>query len=1597
METITLINVIYDGTTITSFWQPTPTGCDTIQMQVVPATGPPIIQTFPVPPGSHPIQGIMNAQLSAAIPATFQVTLLSGGSPVAQSWITDLITCQQLLTSVVYDGTRLTATWPSPQSIMVSGFTLELSYPSSGLHTMVISVTIDTPTAVEGSMLVGPLSTTTPYQFALYANAADGITSSSTPYIPLLLVTPALSTVITTGNTIQATWPPVSSPLVTSYTLGCTAPGMGTISRTFQGGATASGSLVLGGPLDPTREYAVSLLANTALQASTIAPTVAPIVAVPDLNSVVFDGTGFTVTWHPISNVGPQLTAATLFCVSPGNPSYNAPVDPQQNKGTLVPSAPPFNPGAGYAIYLNVTTATGVQANSRQIAVVGWAPVITGARYDGQKIIVAWEPITDPTAPVSSFTVQVRSQDGTFLISSTIPGRSSTQAELDVATALDTNKIYQALVTANSPDIASALSSPLTLVPQLPQLQSAEYNGTGITATWTPPINPAVPIQSYSLLCYPADGGSPIVGLPITSGTTGTLPLPTALEAGRSYLFQVRANTTADAGRSNMGACTQAVAIPTCIPTITEAHYDGQNITVGWELDQMDLIQGYIITILRQDGTVATTMTVADPLARNGSIAQVIGAAGWKARVSAVAGGNGAPNVASTGDAVTLIYGQPKLAELRYDDDTVWARIQLVEEAPVQGYIIEVLEGDVIVGSTTATGNSSNDGSITTTVVAPLGGTNAYSVQARGFGNLVYGPPGAASAFITAPAPTAAITVAAGTVVATVNAALPKPEDIITGYQGFLYQGDQLLLGPIPADLQPEKPTITFSTDLRPGNQYSIRVQALGAGPPMLLGPLGPATAAIAGIPGSIETHYDGTRVRVAWTPVADAEAAGYIVAYDPGTGIVLGYTGTTNYSFTASPGSNGPVQVAASGAGTTGMFSSPAAVITEQIAITSATFDGALINAAWHASAMPGARYQVILLEENNVVQTYASTGTTALLPATLGSQGSYSLQVRSLTSEATGAPGPAIPFISRAPAITGVITGADKVMVQVEAFAGATLYQAALYQGDTKVAVSDRQEASSGMATLTIAYSTSSYYNYTVRAWGAGPNGSNITGPEGDATDLIVAAPALTSCDYDGTHVRATWTPASPPQGSGFMVTVAATDSSDTSTAYTDSSSIVIAKSLEIGKDYTVVVQGIANTSIGPESMPGNPLAGSVGYFFPSSLESTTPYLFRADIRQIAAHDITAYLPELFNAPHPAPITVPPFTLRRSENSADAFPYVLTIPATDTPINVWHFAGNGIREPLSTAYSTFLGNIETAEPAGLKPGAMRLLRQVIARILPLNFAEVLYYGLGFNPQNRQVDLDPGMRLRIDFGPFQFVGPNDAPLGGYAGSGTSIYDLGTIPTGTGSLATVFDSFLSRLTTVTINPTPTGGGSGIIDVSGTAYQYEFARLVYPATILAASDKGAPLGLNSPSIVVADSFSKLEAATQKLLGGGNLNGMAGTSSLFFRGRTMPIAEIPCTINGSLVYVSAGTTVGQLIERFTALPLANAIGSTGIDYRRSIANVIETPIAIGESIPLSSASTIHLDRGLLNDHSYPLAFTCFDLPVLPGDILITTNQD
>jgi hypothetical protein len=327
--------------------------------------------------------------------------------------------------------------------------------------------------------------------------------------------------------------------------------------------------------------------------------------------------------------------------------------------------------------------------------------------------------------------------------------------------------------------------------------------------------------------------------------------------------------------------------------------------------------------------------------------------------------------------------------------------------------------------------------------------------------------------------------------------------------------------------------------------------------------------------------------------------------------------------------------------------------------------------------------------------------------------------------------------------------------------------------------------------------------------------------------------------------------------------------------------------------------------------------------------------------------------------------------------------------------------------RAALRQAFATFREALDALErqasPQCLLPGGADIIANRIAAGLPLRFDELLYFYYGFDSVVRCVDLQPGMRLMIETGAYQFVAP--PPAAGSQGNafvsrGQVWYD---IQRNEDQLLS-FNMYLNDLQAYTI--CPTGAPlAGIIDLSSTCttptpstYARRYYRLIYPNQFGNPTAVGTqPRISQNVTLLGANSLAELNAATKTYVSTKTCAASANNSviCLYFSGRTSVIPEIPVVIQGSTQYLPVGTTFQDALDSVISLPPNGVIGmlqANNIVFWRYSYNALCSSSSFTQSNPAFEAQTNYVPAGGSGN-----LLTQLDLPLIQGDAISISSAN
>ena len=148
-----------------------------------------------------------------------------------------------------------------------------------------------------------------------------------------------------------------------------------------------------------------------------------------------------------------------------------------------------------------------------------------------------------------------------------------------------------------------------------------------------------------------------------------------------------------------------------------------------------------------------------------------------------------------------------------------------------------------------------------------------------------------------------------------------------------------------------------------------------------------------------------------------------------------------------------------------------------------------------------------------------------------------------------------------------------------------------------------------SGGVTSVAFSYSVQPQSRYAVVIQAVGASAA-VAGPVCAPAPVISSIPQVVASGYDGSTVTVAWEASADPNVSGYLATLstAAGAAVGSPVATAGTRAVIPAASLSLDTDYVVTVQATADAATGPASAPVNPLAESVGYFFPD--QSSTQY---------------------------------------------------------------------------------------------------------------------------------------------------------------------------------------------------------------------------------------------------------------------------------------------------------------------------------------------------------------------------------------------------
>jgi hypothetical protein len=1395
-----------------------------------------------------------------------------------------------------------------------------------------------------GFGITGTVRLTAPLTVGGYYYAVAAVDRGGDPVwgAKLLLVTQRLTalTVRYGGEReVGATWSIPPGTLAN----GATLVAVDTRTRTDLAQAVVfarSGTLTLPAPLDPTApQGSYQLLASLTLAESVGPPVAVPLVAAgatlqgleydrdrPQIDALLGDppsgGLLAGLALFAGARLAQEVTAAT-----PGLTVHLRP-------------ASRLDPGVAWTVrpFWAVQGSQGPYGPATDVVVA--SPRIREVRWDGGRLVVAWENAPGPPYPTGA---QVEVSSAGRVVCGFVSD-DPTEARFVPAPPLQATAANVVTVAALRGVSQGPPSAPVPVVVGASPLTGVSYDGRVLHASWAD--SPPVAAQSARVRVRAGD-----LLVAESAGIDRAAAVEVALQPGGLYEASL-AWVHAPAGTSVVSTGPEGAQTPLVsgAAQLATAVVDGGSVTLGWSdppgsatvtaLQAVFSSPGFAprtATVTRAQPTVAIAAPSSDPLVPVTVAVQAL---------------NGAASGPLSG-ALPVLREAPVVTRAEFGDSAALN----VAWTPVAGAVGSYLVTATRDGTAVATANVPAD---RTSAAVPLGSLVASSlyavtVVARAGGARGPLPARATGAIVTVPQLGAA-SFDGTTLTASVTAPVgggPAPDryELELLRDGAVVQRATVAPPPVGSPL-----TLAVAPAIDRDGRFQLAVRA-GAG--AALGPAG-TTAVLLAAPRVEQVGCDGRATVATVAPGAQPRDGLTLTATLSVDGVVSetrAVDGSGRATFSAP--ARGRVTVAAHGTrgGATGPSSESVTALTVAPVLASVRGDDGRVTVAW----TPAGPVDVALLGAAGAVVASARVdGDHAVLEPPAGVAPPLTVSVAPRGERATG-PAATATVLTAAPAIqqvaTDPLTGAATVTFgTVTGPPIATGYDVQLLRdgapyGDPvqTTTTTARLPPLGGLFDLSVA----------VRARGGGSGQPPLTGPYGTALPLLTGAPAGVTADFDGLTVRATWEPVTGATGYRVSVVAAGHDGpiAQVDAGAGEREARLAVRLPDTTSAWQVAVQPLLGASSGP---PARAMLFTAGLYLRSDGQ---PRIFRATTLARQPEAVTAYLPEigplrtlpLPDAPTDAPLRI---VANDDRGSSAVFPYRLSIAGAALDFS----SGEAIRTAIWTASETLLTR---AEDAGATPWGIVQLQQAISRLLPQTFAETLLYAYGLSPTTGTADLRPGMVLRVAAADFALMPSNRPPVWaqGYAGGATADYevadylDVTPLPADAPWLLG-FDGYLSWLCAngaLTVSAPQLdnllqAGAADAADLYWPLFRQPFYRLFTPVDLQPSSP---------PAVAqTRQQFTLAAAATHRLISGSRPASSPGVAVAYFRGRAVVRLLIRVVVDGETQLVPIGTTVGNLLDRFARRPPRATTALRGLTLERSSGPVVLDPAlyAAGGGMPV-----------------------------------------
>jgi|GEM_PF-2043275 len=1501
-----------------------------------------------------------------------------------------------IITSASYDGATVKVWWTPSTDPDVIGYTITVSATAGDV--VLVSSQIRGRAASFGTLTSGTLNSASGYTVEVTAAWATGPGQVSTA-LALLTALPQLDQAWYDGSVVHFEWTPSPAAaqgyLLKVYSLDSGATYHVQIASPYaRSGDIPSSALPVGG-LGASEQWVVAVCAQGAGGVSACtpgAPLPKPLPAFALNSASYIGGADVVADW---SALGAAFARYRILVESPASGQrYFVDIAGGDAIGGSLTLPAPLGLAQTSTLRVLALTAANTGVATPASALITAPPALQSAEYGANAVALHW-----------TASIDTRVQGYRLTVTSLTSGRTwtadvaATAREGSVATgALDPAQRYTATVAATATSRVPGASAPLPLLSGSPVVTAARYDTRSIGVEWTPSTG----AQSYIVSLLSAGIVTQSVAVENPLGTSATLTLASPLPVATAASVRVTAVDAAGA-RARSGDL-DLLRAPPAYRFVT---YDGSKVLIGWQV--VAGAASYEFVVIGSSSGVRYSTTFDSGSATSGSLA-LPGRLGTQETYLYSLTAHAASGATVSAPDAVLPTALPTLDAVVFDGTEVrlhWS-LPAGQAAAANGF-----RASVVSQSSGATQDVTVDdpGARSAVVPAPSGGFDPaqdYTASVTALSPATAGARSDEIALIIA-LPTIRYATYYGDRV-TASWALASGTTPIANYRLSLTSAQDAQAWSIEVPSSATFATLGVPQALNTAQAYAVSVAAVAAD--------GTAQAVTSATPVVVDRpRLDSAVLRadalaLAWQPSTNLAVTGYTLK------LISLASGTTHTQSVASSAVTGSIALAtpldASQLWVAEVWAdAPVAGVSERRIVLAAQpvlkalrYDGRTVQAEWAATA-PGSivgqtGYALSVISGSAIVASAVVDGSGAEVALPAGTTapkvevamigpGSIGLATTAVSLLAT----PPTALKAQTDAVSGVLT------LTWTAVDGASRYHIARADGS---AIGDSETASFVFPSAPPANVPQSIVITSSATVGAvatsGPASLPFALPTGRAT--------IESINYTIETLSVRWS--AVPGASAYRIAIlegTATTPAQQVVTPGDATSYTFASTLsDFSKDYRIVVQAMFGDDIGPPSQ-ATPLF-TAGWYPSRALASVSaPFVYPATRLQTATSanlgtsgdDLTLYLPDIGagTALHDLPVRNGPFKLDAADTPADGYPYKLVLSGSGSG-NVWAFSPAPIRADLATAYVDFIKAIELA---GTVPSGTILVQQTIARYMPQTFQETLYYSYGLAFPNPAAgvtygyaDLRPGMVLRVVFNDYMAVGGSSTQqwLNGYVGGSQIDYDVGSYLSNAG-WALGFDAFIAQLVAngaLSVGAPPThpsleleGGSAEAADLFYPDFREPFYRVFFPSTLVSPSGSGT--SQTSPNFVLAaaPTFTALSST-------GNVPA-PGTALAYFRGRAIIKLCIRVTINGNDTVLPIGTSVANVLERYSRQPPIVSRELRGVHLQRALAPVALALDAHPAQAPLDSAATYPVQFGWQTLPIYAAGWSALALPLLHGDRL------